>query len=170
VKIARRLVLILFVLFACVGCDQATKSLARSLLTPTEVWSFLGDTVRLQLSHNRGAFLSLGASLPEVWRQTIFNGGVGALLLGLFIYALFSKGNQPVGVVAIAVFSAGGLSNLIDRLVHGGYVVDFINLGIGPLRTGIFNVADIFIMGGIALFLLTNVTGQEVILKGTTKR
>ncbi len=169
-KIARRLVLILLVLSACVGCDQMTKSAAQSLLSPTEVWSSLGDTVRLQLAHNQGAFLGLGASLPGFWRQTIFNVGVGALLLVLFIYALFSKRLRPVGVVAIGLFSAGGVSNLLDRLVHGGYVVDFINLGIGPLRTGIFNLADIFIMGGSILFLFNELFRARSDFKGVHPR
>lgn len=44
----------------CIGCDQATKLAARSWLSVGEVDSFLGDTVRLQLAANYGAFLSLG--------------------------------------------------------------------------------------------------------------
>jgi signal peptidase II len=157
-NIAKRLVLILLVLFGCVGCDQTTKSAAQSFLSHTEAWSFLGGFVRLQLAHNHGAFLSLGASLPEFWRQALFNVGVAALLLGLFIYALFSTRLRLVGVVAIALCVAGGVSNLSDRLTHGGCVVDFISLGIGPLRTGVFNGADIFIMGGAALLLVTELT------------
>jgi signal peptidase II len=31
--------------------------------------------------------------------------------------------------------------------------VDFLNVGIGPLRTGIFNVADMAIMLGVALLI-----------------
>src|SRR5207249_7753307 len=45
----------------------------------------------------------------------------------------------------------GGLSNLLDRVAYGGYVVDFINLGIGSLRTGIFNAADVAITVGVLL-------------------
>jgi len=30
-------------------------------------------------------------------------------------------------------------------------VVDFLNVGIGPLRTGIFNLADVAILSGAAL-------------------
>lgn len=112
--------------------------------------------VRLQLVHNNGAFLSLGASLPELWRHTLFNICTGVLLLGLFGYALFSKRITPVDVFAIALYFSGGVGNLADRWVHDGYVVDFINLGFGPLRTGIFNVADIFIMAG-ALILVAHV-------------
>ena len=54
------------------------------------------------------------------------------------------------------IFLAGGASNLIDRFTHGGYVVDFINLGIGSLRTGIFNVADIAITLGVLILLAHN--------------
>jgi signal peptidase II len=51
---------------------------------------------------------------------------------------------------------AGGLGNLIDRLAYGGYVVDFVNIGIGPLRTGVFNVADVGVVVG-ALMLFTGI-------------
>ncbi len=33
-------------------------------------------------------------------------------------------------------------------------MIDFLNMGIGPLRTGIFNVADMAIMAGFALLIL----------------
>jgi signal peptidase II len=45
---------------------------------------------------------------------------------------------------------AGGVSNWVDRLVQGS-VVDFLNVGIGPVRTGVFNVADMAIMLGAVL-------------------
>ncbi|MHB8473861.1 MAG: signal peptidase II [Gammaproteobacteria bacterium] len=152
--IAKRLALILVMLIGCVGCDQTTKSVAQSYLPSAESWSFLGDTVRLQLTYNPGAFLSVGASLPTFWRYAVFSVGGGVLLLGLLGYALFSKRLTPVGVVAIALYLAGGVSNLADRWAYGGYVVDFINLGIGPVRTGIFNIADVFVTAGaVVLFV-----------------
>jgi signal peptidase II len=33
-------------------------------------------------------------------------------------------------------------------------VIDFMNVGIGPLRTGIFNVADMAIMLGVGIVML----------------
>lgn len=114
----------------------------------------MGDTVRLQLAYNSGAFLSVGSSLPEVWRQGLFVGGVGALLLGVLAYAVLSKRVHRTVVLALSLLFAGGISNLLDRLAYSGYVVDFINVGIGPLRTGIFNVADIAIMVGVFIFLV----------------
>jgi signal peptidase II len=47
---------------------------------------------------------------------------------------------------------AGGASNWIDRAVRGS-VVDFMNVGIGPVRTGVFNVADVAIMLGAVLIV-----------------
>lgn len=43
----------------------------------------------------------------------------------------------------------GGIGNLVDRILLSGLVTDFINIGIGNLRTGIFNVADMAIMTGV---------------------
>ncbi len=40
-----------------------------------------------------------------------------------------------------ALIAGGEVANWLDRLVHGGTVIDFVSLGIGPIRTGIFNVA-----------------------------
>jgi signal peptidase II len=48
---------------------------------------------------------------------------------------------------------SGGMGNFIDRTTNNGAVVDFLNVGVGSLRTGIFNIADVAIMLGVALFL-----------------
>jgi signal peptidase II len=58
-------------------------------------------------------------------------------------------------VVGIASILGGGLSNLLDRCLYDGRVFDFLNVGIGTLRTGVFNVADMGIMLGVALLLLS---------------
>ena len=44
-------------------------------------------------------------------------------------------------------------SNLLDRITYGK-VIDFMNLGLGPVRTGIFNVADMAIMLGAAIVVV----------------
>src|SRR5262245_13502378 len=148
IGIAKRTAVVATVILGCVGCDQATKSLAQARLPEAEIWSFLGDTVRLQLVHNQGAFLSLGEALPEPWRAALLIGGVGLGLLGLLAYAVLSRRAHAATVVGVALVFAGGASNLADRLLHAGGVVDFLNLGLGSLRTGIFNVADVAIVAG----------------------
>jgi signal peptidase II len=142
------------IVLACVGLDQFTKAIAKAQLVLGDLHSMWGDTLRLQLAHNTGAFLGLGNSLPESVRQWLFSIGVGALLTGLLAYGLMSKAMDRISIVALALIFAGGASNLGDRIAYGGYVVDFLNVGIGPLRTGIFNVADMAIMAGAFLLLL----------------
>jgi len=153
-NLAKRMVLTFIVLISCVGCDQASKSVAQSLLSETEVWSFWGDVVRLQVAHNHGAFLGLGSSLPETLRDGVFSFGIAGMLMALLFQALFSKSASPSSILAYALLSAGGLGNLIDRLMYGGYVVDFINMGIGPIRTGVFNVADVIVVVGVLILVV----------------
>ena len=151
--IVKRLLLTMFVVLACVGCDQSTKALAEAKLPTGQPLSFLSNTLRLQVTHNEGSFLSLGASAPKAWRLAALCIGVSALLLGLLAYALFVRSARAPFIFALALVLAGGSSNLIDRFIHDGYVVDFINLGVGQVRTGIFNVADVAITVGVLLLL-----------------
>src|SRR5208283_5058245 len=130
-----------------------------ALLAGGAAQSFLGDSLRLQLVQNPGAFLSLGASLPEHLRFALFTGAVGVLLLGLIAVSLFARPLRPWRCIALALVAGGGISNLIDRLIHDGRVTDFLNLGIGSLRTGIFNVADMAILFGALLLVLKRGAG-----------
>lgn len=148
----KRFLMIFAILFSCVGSDQATKSVAKSYLADTGTIVLLGDTVRLQLARNYGAFLSLGASIGEASQGMFMTVVVGLVLAALLAYLLISKPENPLVGVAVALIVGGGVSNLIDRLRYGGYVVDFLNVGIGPVRTGIFNVADMAIMVGVVLW------------------
>jgi signal peptidase II len=59
----------------------------------------------------------------------------------------------PWHLVGLALVIGGGVSNWIDRAVRGS-VVDFMNIGLGWLRTGVFNIADVALMAGAATLLL----------------
>lgn len=138
----------------CVGCDQITKDVVRDNLVPGEGRSFLHDTFRLIHVENSGAFLSFGEALPDHIKTTIFIVAVGLVSLGALLAALFARGLGHGQIVALALIASGGIGNWIDRLTNDGRVTDFLNVGIGSLRTGIFNVADMVLMAGVALFFL----------------
>jgi signal peptidase II len=153
-SLAKRFFLVLVVLVACVGCDQSTKGFAEANLPHTRPMSLLADTVRLQTIHNPGAFLGLGDTAPKAWRVAALRIGVAVFLTGLLVYTLFASTTAPSTVLALALVLAGGVGNLIDRFTNDGHVVDFMNIGIGPLRTGIFNVADIAITVGVLVLII----------------
>ncbi len=144
------------VLITCVGCDQATKQYAVDNLQDTtkNPLSYLGGTFRVQLARNDGAFLSLGAKWPKnvrFWLLTVSNGAVLAIVGAVL---LFRRDIDRLSLIALALILAGGVGNLIDRITtQEGAVIDFLNLGIGGLRTGIFNVADMAITAGFCLLL-----------------
>jgi signal peptidase II len=64
--------------------------------------------------------------------------------------------------IAAALVCGGGLGNLIDRFSQHGYVTDFLNLGIGSVRTGIFNVADFALLFGLGMLVFSGAGGKPL--------
>jgi signal peptidase II len=151
-KIFRRGVLLCLLLAATAGCDRVTKHLAMTTLAGMPEQSYLGDTVRLDYHENSGGFLSAGATWRPGIRAIVFQFANGVFLLATLVVAARFQWSRLAGT-GLIMFLAGGISNLIDRIAFGS-VIDFLNVGIGPVRTGIFNVADIAIMAGIGLLLI----------------
>ena len=154
VSIARRFILFGVVTFLSIALDQVTKVLATDAFKGKPTLSYLGDTFRFQFATNEGAFLSLGGNLPESARFWLLTVGVGGLLLAITVQAL----RNPVdtaNLTGYALIVSGGFSNWIDRARFGGVVVDFMNMGLGSLRTGVFNIADLAILAGIGVLLIS---------------
>jgi signal peptidase II len=151
-KIFRRGVLLCLLLAATAGCDRVTKHLALTTLAGMPEQSYLGDTVRLDYHENSGGFLSVGATWRPGVRAVVFQFANGVFLLTTLVFAARFKWSRLAGV-GLVMFLAGGISNLVDRIAMGG-VIDFLNVGIGPVRTGIFNVADVAILAGIGLLVI----------------
>jgi signal peptidase II len=157
-----RLLAMLAVLLSTVGCDQATKEAARSLLSPSSRPSWLGGTVKLVLAKNPGGFLGLGADLPGSARFAVFSVLVLVVILGGLLYVACSNRLSAPTVVACSLVIGGGVGNLIDRLVFSGKVTDFMVISLGPLKTGIFNVADVAAVAGVGLILYFGLRSRPV--------
>ncbi len=141
---------LLALLVPCVACDQVTKALAVAHLKGQPGVDVVVGIFRLVYAENPGAFLGLGRALPEGVRQGLFVVGVALLLLGVGVVALRHRLPGPL-FVGLGLLIAGGAGNLMDRLSRAGHVVDFAVISVGPLRTGVFNVADVQIVvaGGL---------------------
>lgn len=148
----QKLFVLLVVSAICVGCDQATKRLAEFALKQLPPMSFFGNFFRLEYAENPGAFLGMGGNLPDWERWLLLTVISSAILVALAAFVCFRSQLLRLELYGYAFIFAGGTSNMIDRIM-AGVVIDFMNVGIGTLRTGIFNIADIFIMTG--LFLVT---------------
>lgn len=147
-----RILLVIGIMVINIGCDQYTKQVAKESLSFGERHDYLFDTFSLTYAENDGAFLSLGTNFPKVLQHWLLKVFPVVLLVGLFLYTLFSKQLDRWSVIAFSFILGGGISNIYDRLLYE-YVVDFMVMGVGQLRTGIFNFADVAIMTGLFMML-----------------
>ena len=143
----------MLLLGSCIGCDQMTKSIAVDRLQGAEPIDLASGMLRLHYAENRGAFLGLGYSWPNGARVAVFVVLTAAVLLAGLWVVLRRRDRIDAATVGLVLMIGGGLGNLADRALQG-FVVDFLNVGVGSLRTGIFNVADMAILAGALLLVL----------------
>jgi signal peptidase II len=148
---AFRLAILLLTIVGCVGCDQVTKGVVRAQLEPGKTISLFYDVVRLQHVENSGVFLSMGESLPTTVRAILFKFGGTVMVAAVLVWAVRSRRMTRLQTVGAALVCSGGLGNLLDRFSQHGEVTDFLNVGFGSLRTGIFNVADFALLLGVGI-------------------
>ena len=84
------------------------------------------------------------------------NLGYTALLLGILVFVIVNRRMSPLMVAGFALFLAGGFGNWVDRVANGNQVIDFMNVGIGSLRSGVFNVADLSVELGVILVIVSS--------------
>jgi signal peptidase II len=148
-----KLMTIMTVLVLCVGCDQIFKQVARVFLSASPPLSFVGDFIRLQYAENSGIMLSIGAELSHEVRFWIFTVGVGVMLILMLVYIFRVRVMERAEAIAWSLVLSGGLGNLIDRVMRDGVVIDYVSVGIGVIRTAVFNLADALVFAGV-IFLL----------------
>ena len=140
--------------FVFIGCDRVTKDLAKEHLMNKETVSFFHDTFRLEYVENTGAALNLGDNLPKKTSFWLLSMLPLAFLLILFAYAIKNMNNLSfLKIFSFALIVAGGIGNIIDRILFDRHVADFMNVGIENLRTGIFNFADVCVTSGAILVI-----------------
>jgi signal peptidase II len=157
-----RLIAVASIFLVCILVDQATKYMAIAWLKGSPPIIYLGDLFRLQYAENTGAFLGLFGRLSETIRTILLVGFNSVILVAVSAFLFLSRDLQRIVVISLALILAGGVGNLIDRIYYGGHVVDFMNLGLPWIeirgwepRTGIFNVADLAIVGGLVLMVVS---------------
>ncbi len=152
-RMLKRFIILSVAIISCVAFEQQTKVWAQEWLQPGGSVKYLSGIFQFILAENRGAFLGLGAQMPEFMKIVIFTGIIPACLLAGFIWVVQEKHLTIMSSLAAVLLIAGGISNVIDRAFNHGVVIDFMYMDIGPLHTGIFNVADIFIMSAVFIMV-----------------
>ena len=151
-----KILLIVITLLVNVGCDQATKVMARKHLKGKETIRVVGTVFILTYAENSGAFLSMGSGIPQPFKTIFLTVMPVLFLVGFTVYIFRTQKLTNIETVFLVSIIGGGVSNIFDRITHGGYVTDFMNFGIGGLRTGSLNVADLSIPFGLIFYLIAS--------------
>jgi signal peptidase II len=130
--------------------DQLTKAWLTSFLAPGESVDVIGDLVRLVHGQNDGGLFGLfrGQALPFAV--------VSLVVVGLIVAYHARSGRNTYLSITLGLLLGGAIGNLIDRL-RLGYVVDFVDAGVGGVRWYTFNVADAAISFSILLLLAASI-------------
>ena len=132
---------------AIVAADQLTKAWLTSVLEPGASVQVVGDLVRLVFSQNGGGLFGLLQGNAPVFAA------MSMVVIGLIVAYHARSGRDLWLSLALGLLVGGAIGNLIDRL-RFGYVIDFVDAGVGSLRWYTFNVADASISCAIVLLLL----------------
>jgi signal peptidase II len=138
------------VALSALGADQLTKAIVTSRLDLYDEVHVVGP---FSIHHvtNSGIAFGLFASATSI---VIL---LTSLAVAWMLYFFARSGSRhPILPVALGLVMGGSLSNLVDR-VRLGHVTDFLDLRYWPA----FNLADTFIVVGVAALLLALVVSDR---------
>ena len=143
-------VFLIILMIALIGADQAVKYWAATELKPVHTMDFISvggkKLVDLTYLENRGAIF--GSMQDQRWFLIGFTSLV--LIIGFVVLFKYMKRSKVLSL-AITLFLAGGIGNLIDR-VRLSYVVDMFEFKF--MNFAIFNVADICVTLAFVLLVI----------------
>ena len=134
--------------------DQVTKILASSLLSLSQSVKLIKNFFYLTLCHNTGAAWGILNKYPII---LIF---LSLIAIVIIYHFMFSYKNNLRNNLAFGIIFGGLVGNLIDRLIFG-YVIDFFDFYIFKYDYPVFNVADICIVIGVILIIISTIKGDD---------
>lgn len=145
---ASRLLLVAGVAVVVFAIDRVTKAWVSENIPLGTARPVVGDYVRIVHAQNTGAAFGL---LPE--RTTLLSILSVVAVLAIVYYYRQIASNSALVSATLGMQLGGAFGNLLDRITQG-YVVDFVDVGLGDVRFWAFNVADSSIVVGIILVTL----------------
>jgi signal peptidase II len=160
-----RMLLIFGLILMNVGCDQVSKSVARSNIDARERISVIGEYVILMKTENKGAFLGFLSSMENPILKMIFLIILPiAVLFFILRMIIIDTDLDNYMIFGLCCIIGGGIGNLYDRILYRS-VTDFMHIDLGGVfKTGIFNMADVSVMLGTGLLILSFIKRKEVSL------
>lgn len=155
-KLSRRSIFISVTIILTIILDQASKIMVRKHIDPKSVSDIIGEIFTLHNVENTGAFLGMGSDLNPTLKLILLL-ILPVVVLGFVLrYVFKDKSLDNWSLFAFASIIGGGIANVYDRFAYGS-VTDFLHLDFGgPLRTGIFNMADLSVTTGMIILVIVS--------------
>ncbi len=141
---------LLAVVLAAVAADQLTKAIVSRRLSLYDEVHVAGP---LSIHHVTNSGIAFGLFSSATFVVIL---ATGAAVTWMLYFFMRSGSRHPILPVALGLVIGGSLSNLVDR-VRLGHVTDFLDLKFWPA----FNLADSFIVIGVAILLLTLISADR---------
>ena len=136
--------------------DLATKYLVTSSMALNETLPLIDNIFHLTYVRNSGAAFSMLSG------QRIILILLPLLIISvIIIYIIFKRPTNKSLMLSFTMIVSGGIGNLIDRIKYG-YVIDFFDFRL--INFPVFNVADIFVTLGAAIFIILLLFSKEEII------
>lgn len=129
--------------------DQLAKAWVVTTVAFGSVLPVFGDYVRIWHVHNTGALFGLFRDQAVLFAAL----SIGVVALIVWFHGQSVVTNGWLATLALGLLLGGAVGNLADRL-RLGYVVDFVDMGVGDLRFYTYNVADAAISTALVLLIL----------------
>lgn len=148
-----RIALTVITVLLIISIDQFSKNLVRTNIGILEKIAVIEPYISFLRVENSGAFLSSGEGAEQEIKFLLLAllPSIG-LLITLVISIYRNKQLSYCSALGLNLLIGGGISNIIDRFIYQS-VTDFIHISIGPIKMGIFNIADTAIFMGMILLL-----------------
>lgn len=164
----KRIVLVFTLIILNIGCDQVSKNMVREQVEFRSTTEIIGKTFILTNVENSGAFLGMGSDLNPIIKTILLLVLPIAVLLFVLHYLLTKKDIDNLTIIGLSFIVGGGIGNMYDRILYG-QVTDFFHIDFGGVfKTGIFNMADVSVMVGMGLILLTSFVTRKTNKQKTT--
>jgi signal peptidase II len=154
------IILVFGIFFLNYLSDRLTKIIAIKYLKESDPIKLLNDIIILTFTENTGAFLSLGAKW-NIYIKYFVLLIVPIIICIIILIYLMTKEAKMHRIIIGSCIIGGGIGNLFDRLFNNFKVIDFMNYGIGNIRTGILNVADLSVTFGVIILMLFEILVKE---------
>jgi signal peptidase II len=142
---------------AAILADQLTKHIVAGQLSLGEELRVLGP---LSIRHVQNTGIAFGLFAGATSLVVVLT---AVAVIWMLVYFARSGARHPVLPVALGLVIGGSVSNLVDR-VRLGHVTDFLSIRWWPA----FNLADSFIVVGVALLLGALVLSDRTAARGRT--